>query len=175
MAESFDGCIDSYAGYHGVVPPKLVESRLRELNENCHVLRYNEKKKTYVISVAWKGKVRHFKLKITTENFVTSYEIEGTKKQFPDLGQLLNYYENCRVDTIIGGVGNPLPNENPLSQNTVWTKHELADHTHGNKTTYRQPIKSPPDGKADQTLPCIHDAGTTEHHESSSSQQQKGT
>lgn len=105
VAESFDSSINDYPGYHGLVSPSKVESVLKERDENCHVLRYNEQKKTYIISVSWEGEVRHFKLITNNENFETRYQIEGNPKQFRSLNQLLDYYKDCRINRDIGGIG----------------------------------------------------------------------
>ena len=83
---------------------KKAESKLKDEKQNCHLLRYSQNKKIYILSVGWEGKIRHFKVIITTCN-TKNYEIDGSRSPFTDYRELFQFYQMHPLDDVIGGIG----------------------------------------------------------------------
>lgn len=103
IADPIDTDIEKHPGYHGTISANKAESRLKKEGKNCHLTRYSQKKKMYILSVCWEGTVKHFQVRVNYQRNL--YEIEGTQRPYEDFYTLLNFYREYPVDHDVGGIG----------------------------------------------------------------------
>lgn len=82
IADPIDMDIEKHPGYHGTISVNKAETRLRKEGGNCHLARYSQKEKMYVLSVCWEETLRHFKLNVNYQENL--YEIVGTQRPYKD-------------------------------------------------------------------------------------------
>lgn len=105
--------IANHPSYHGAITWEQAEIKLKEHGGNCYLTRYTTGRKVYVLSVmndGIQGKepiIRHFNLIIGDKDENTC-EIQGAKKQFSNIFDLLNFYRTTPVDHAIRTIGDCL-------------------------------------------------------------------
>ena len=84
--------------YHGDISWKVAEKRLNALGSDCYLVRKSQSEEgKYILSVRYgeSGFIKHHPICVQDER----YEVEGTKKQFSTLKQLIAYYKQRHLST----------------------------------------------------------------------------
>ena len=84
--------------YHGKISWKVAEERLNALGSDCFLVRKSQSEEgKYILSVRFgsEGDIKHHPICVQDER----YEVEGTKKQFSTLKQLIAYYKQRHLST----------------------------------------------------------------------------
>ena len=91
--------------YWGPITGEQAEDILKKVRRNCYLIGYSKKKQQYIISVMVVDDFRmqmlakHFPLNITQKGDHTVYDVEGAKKSFADVTELLNFYQKNPLTT----------------------------------------------------------------------------
>ena len=102
--------------YHQAITRKEALRRLKKCTEHGYLTRYCEEQKCYVLSVHQKLPNGVFKeFKIECENSV--YCIYGKSKKFNNIGELLEYYEEKRIDPALKNIGKYITEKNFMDAN----------------------------------------------------------
>lgn len=84
------------AWYHGNISWTVAEERLNALRSDCYLVRKSQSEKgKYILSVRYGRFIKHHPIRVQGER----YEVEGTKKQFSTLKQLIAYYKQRHLST----------------------------------------------------------------------------
>ena len=100
-------------GYVGIMSSGEAEKHLRRCRGNCYLIRYSESKQSYILSVVRRDDeypiphIQHYKLIITRVDGNNVYEIEGSKKQFSDISELLEFYQTHPLTRSNLTIGDP--------------------------------------------------------------------
>lgn len=82
--------------YHGDISWTVAEERLKALSSECFLVRKSKSEEgKYILSVRYGGVTKHHRICVQNQR----YEVEGTKKQFSTLQQLIAYYKQHRLST----------------------------------------------------------------------------
>ena len=82
--------------YHADISWKVAEERLNALGSDCYLVRKSQSEEgKYILSVRYGGVIKHHPICVQDER----YEVEGTKKQFSTLKQLIAYYKQRHLST----------------------------------------------------------------------------
>lgn len=119
-----------HPSYHGNMTGTEAELRLEQHSRNGYLTRYSKYKKLFKLSVIRKVKeddfiITHFTLIITRKgsSLVCSYKLEGTRKTFTNVSELLEYYKNTPLTHEIDGIGDCIQPNVALS-----AKHHSSDN-----------------------------------------------
>lgn len=98
--------IGEHPSYHEAITGKEAEHVLRKESSHCYLTRYSIIQKSYVLSVHKKNSKKeimmHFKIIIEDNG---QYLLEGKEHRFNNIGDLLKYYEENRVDPCLRNIG----------------------------------------------------------------------
>ena len=82
--------------YHGDISWEVAEERLKALRSDCFLVRKSKSEEgKYILSVRYGGVTKHHRICVQNQR----YEVEGTKKQFSTLQQLIAYYKKRHLST----------------------------------------------------------------------------
>ena len=82
--------------YHGDISWEVAEERLKALRSDCFLVRKSKSEEgKYILSVRYGGVTKHHRICVQNQR----YEVEGTKKQFSTLQQLIAYYKQHHLST----------------------------------------------------------------------------
>jgi len=82
--------------YHGDISWTVAEERLKALSSDCFLVRKSKSEEgKYIMSVKYGGVTKHHRICVQNQR----YEVEGTKKQFSTLQQLIAYYKQHPLST----------------------------------------------------------------------------
>ena len=93
--------------YHSTISRKEAERRLTEQEDlDCFLVRKSRRQAgKYIISVSYGGVIKHHIILEKNQ----CYEVEGTKKSFSQLSELVAYYKNWFLSTNEEKLVNPCP------------------------------------------------------------------
>ena len=95
--------MDEDESYQGAMTGEEAEKQLKMSGIHCYLVRYSEKRKSYILSV-YKEKpytMKHFKIIVNDD----IYKIEGKSMEFNGIEALRTYYENNRIDPALSNIG----------------------------------------------------------------------
>ena len=108
-----------HPSYHGYMTKQEAEARLNQFRVNCYLTRYNDTKRSYILSVLTGAKgvssareIFHFEIKVTVD-MDKKYEIEGTGLEFTSVSELLSFYETDSLNIRIKKIGRCIKKELP--------------------------------------------------------------
>ena len=110
-----------HQSYHSTISGPEAEKILKASSKrNCYLTRYSKNNEAYTLSVIYihnnQDRVSHLKLSIDDEK--SQYSLEGKKKTFTTLNDLLQTYEHSPLSPEIRSLGSPCVPEN-LRQRTI--------------------------------------------------------
>lgn len=93
------------------------ESKLKSCDGSRFLTRYNDELKVHVLSVKvpWKAEepaIEHFPIRMSNEGGHNQYEIDGSKRKFDDVIELLDYYKTTPLNHIVPSIGEYVEFEN---------------------------------------------------------------
>ena len=107
-----------HSSYHNSIPGQEAERRLKLFSRHCYLTRYSELSNCYVLSVYQKEKpkdiIKHFKITLKDGR---KHKIDGKSMEFESISELLNHYEQNRIDFALKSIGD----------NCTKEKHDLAE------------------------------------------------
>lgn len=104
-----------HMSFHGCVSGPEAVSRLKEAKADCYLVRYSDNQSKYLVSVLKKGLgedrdkdlVKDFEIQII--NGGKKCKINGLKKAFKTLDDMLSYYETVPIHPSVASLGDCCP------------------------------------------------------------------
>lgn len=97
--------LEEHPSYHQCITGREAVKRLKQHGGHCYLTRYSEAKRTYILSVYQKRPtyaMKHFKINIEYDG---KKSIEKKQKRFDTIGELLDHYEQFRLDPAFRTIG----------------------------------------------------------------------
>ena len=95
-----------HSSYHQSIPGVEAERRLKSFGRHSYLTRYSKARENYMLTVFERRppehEVQHFKIIIQDDG---KHRIEGKEKTFADIEELLEHYENNRIDPSFRTIG----------------------------------------------------------------------
>lgn len=135
MASKASPLIDTnHRSFHGCVSGPLAVSRLKAVEEDCYLVRYSENQSKYILTVLKKGLgqdrdndlVKDFEILIVCEGI--KCKINGLKKTFKTLDDMLMYYETTPIHPSVTSLGKccPSPRHKQIKAKRALTESQIS-------------------------------------------------
>ena len=105
--------MEEHTSYHQTISAEEAEQRLKKCGgDRCYLTRYNEKDKSYMLSVHQKRPtprvIKHFKIEVLNGKC----NIDKKPDVFDDITQMLEHYEQNKLDSAFRNIGTRYTEEN---------------------------------------------------------------
>ena len=110
MARDETEMLGEHESYHEMIDGKEARRRLQLFHKHCYLTRFSETSDCYILSV--------YKRQTPNDVFINfeivikgngKVQIKGKKKEFDNIKELLNHYENNRIDPALSSIGRMCP------------------------------------------------------------------
>ena len=133
-----------HTSYHQSIPREEAEERLKQFGKHCYLTRFSDLHDCYVLSVYQKQKptdvMKHFKIIINDDG---KNLIDGKEEDFDEIGQLLVYYENHRIDPALKTIGRNCIEEDYLrDEEKLRDEENKRQEREGQQARPRRPRRS---------------------------------
>ena len=119
MAVNETRMMGEHESYHKTITGEEAEERLRQHGGHCYLTRYSRMKECYVLSVFEHQKplnpeIDHFEIVVESDG---KHRINGKSMAFNSIHQLLEYYEQNRINPAFKSIGTMYTEEDYITSN----------------------------------------------------------
>ena len=103
--------------FHGTMDEKEAEAKLREHSVDCFLVRYNEERNVYLLSVMTSGdngheaKFEEYQMIIYLVKDFYGFQIQGREEVFDSIDNLLKFYQKNSISQTTASIGEPLQSQ----------------------------------------------------------------